>query len=243
MKKRRTWVWLWLAALLVVPVTAAAAIPGPHRAICPQCFGLTKISDDIWTDAPRSQHAQLFELVSNSRRPVEDWLGPQIGTPRIILCTLGGGPCDALFGPTPVRGLAWGAYLVRLNPQGINPTIVTHELFHIELHARMGQWGMWTNSIPRWFNEGMAVHVSRDARFTTEYSDEDEEWARSIVSLHDWKREVNADTWPRAYGASAQIIMKLEKRIGADGLKAIIRDVTENNLSFEKALEAQRQEN
>ena len=53
--RRRGWslgrIILWLI-ILAVPVTVAiaATLPGPHRLICPACYGLREIGDRIFVD-------------------------------------------------------------------------------------------------------------------------------------------------------------------------------------------------
>lgn len=55
--------------------------------------------------------------------------------------------------------------MVRLAPRGLTPTILTHELTHAEIHARLGIGGQVARRLPRWMDEGIAVIVSDDPRY------------------------------------------------------------------------------
>lgn len=226
--------FLGIAILLGATTIAAAAIPGPQRALCPTCFGMVEIDENIFIDRQEDARAiKALATLNESKKVISGFFGDWTTSPRILLCTKGNGPCTKMFGGLGPRGTAWGASLVRLNPLGMNETIMTHELFHAELASRMGQWGMWNNVIPKWFNEGLAVHLSGDLRFTYDYSGAEKRLAQSIVSYHDWKREVNAETWRTIYGASAQLVKDIEDKIGRDGLRELIRRVTQDGADFE----------
>ncbi len=228
---------LAIAGLIMITAAAAAATPGPHRALCPTCFDMVEIGDGLYADvSDEARAAELVALVRISQSNVSNYLDGWSASPRILLCTKAEGPCTRMFGNLGPRGTAWGASLVRLNPLGMNKTIMTHELLHAELHTRMGQWGMWNNIIPRWFNEGLAVHLSGDIRFAHDYSDDERAAVRKIVTLQDWKREVNANTWRTVYGASAQNVRDIENKIGRDGIRTLITRVTRDGEKFETVL-------
>ncbi|MDZ7823818.1 MAG: hypothetical protein U5K75_07090 [Ahrensia sp.] len=226
-----------IVALLGLTVVAAAAIPGPQRALCPTCFGMSEIADNIYLDTSDEKvRNSLLADIQTAQKAVENYLGSYNATPRILFCTREDGACLKLFGDKGTIGISWGKALVRLNPEGLNTTIMTHELLHTELALRMGQFGMWNNVIPKWFNEGLATYVSGDDRFAYDYSDDEKAWARNILSYHDWKREVNENTWPQAYGASAQMVRDIEQDVGQDGIRELIRRVTEAGEPFEVVL-------
>ncbi|MEO1026826.1 MAG: hypothetical protein AAFX07_14860, partial [Pseudomonadota bacterium] len=60
-------------ALLIVLIIGSVR-PGPHRAMAPASFGLTKIAPNIWTDAPEKAE-QLRDLVRASRTNVANYFG------------------------------------------------------------------------------------------------------------------------------------------------------------------------
>lgn len=225
------------ATLFATGAAASATIPGPQRALCPQCFGMMQIGDNTFIDKdePQSSGALVADLEWSIKK-VGDYFGDYQADPRILLCTDDDGICDRAFGTLGPRGITWGALLIRLNSKGLNRTIMAHELFHAELHRRMGHWGMLTNCIPMWFNEGLAVHISKDERFTETYSQDDMDWALRFQTFSDWGREVNETNWKRAYGASAARVAQLEEAIGRDGILKIIQQVTSNGVPFETAL-------
>src|SRR5215471_1911382 len=59
----------------------------------------------------------------------------------------------------------YGTTFIRLSPRGLDQTILAHEFSHVELHARIGQFRLLMRAIPAWFDEGLAVIVSDDARY------------------------------------------------------------------------------
>jgi hypothetical protein len=62
----------------------------------------------------------------------------------------------------------WGTYIV-IDEEGVNVDVISHELAHAELFARIG-WQKRTFEIPTWFDEGLAMLL--DNRFAVE----EEEW-------------------------------------------------------------------
>ena len=86
-----------------------------------------------------------------------------------------------------------------LSPAGINPTIATHELSHVDFHQRLGSA---RGKVPQWFDEGLAVLVSDDARYLRPASELDRcklpyDAARPVVD-GDW-RTAAADGVDRPY--------------------------------------------
>lgn len=55
--------------------------------------------------------------------------------------------------------------VVRLSPRGFDPVILVHEASHVALHGRLGTIRLLSGAVPAWFDEGLAVIVSGDARY------------------------------------------------------------------------------
>ena len=217
---------------IATAAAAAAALPGPQRALCPQCYGLSPIGGGIFTDAPHEAD-RLRALVETANRSVEVFFGTRGAAPRIILCTEA--PCHQTFGSKP-RGLTFGYHLVLIAPKGINRTIVTHELVHAELHRFMDIGDLWHQRFPAWFDEGLATLLSDDDRIDPAPPAADIAWIKSARNFRDWGRFIRErEDWRPAYSAAAAAVGEIEARIGRYGLMDLIRDVAAGT-DFDTAL-------
>lgn len=205
--------------LLLAGGAAAAAIPGPQRALCPQCFGLIDIGDDIFTD-DSAEATRLRQLVATADAEMAAFFGSPLNShPRYLLCTTP--QCVATFGGGPT-GITYGWHLIRISPQGLRPAIVTHERLHAELAARMGWGTIWYDRVPVWFNEGLATYVAGDDRFDQAYSAADIDWIKAGVSREQWDRLLQERDWVAGYGAARAAIDDLDARIGHGGLRLLV---------------------
>lgn len=79
-----------------------------------------------------------------------------MSSPKVLACVTDA--CYRRIGGGGERGVAVMNQAVMLSPRGIDPVIASHEMSHVELHARGGK-------VPQWFDEGLAVVVSDDRRY------------------------------------------------------------------------------
>lgn len=230
----------WLAGAVAILILASgaavAAIPGPQRALCPQCFGLADIGDDVFTDDP-AQAAQLRQLVATADAEIAHFYDALlVSHPRYVLCTKPA--CLATFGGGST-GITYGWQLIRVAPHGLRPAIVTHERLHAELAARLGWRGLWSEPVPVWFNEGLATYLAGDERFDRPYTADDIAWIKAGVSRAQWNHLLDARDWTAGYGAARAAIAELEGQIGRAGLRVLL-DRVANGESFDTALAALR---
>ena len=120
-------------SLTMTAASAAAAIPGPQRAVWPELFGARQIAPGLYSDSADTD--AMLALKRQTDATVRGFFGEQRATPRVILCSAE--PCHRAFGNGP-RGLTYASHLVLIAPRGINATILSHELVHAELHRFMG---------------------------------------------------------------------------------------------------------
>ncbi|MDE2383285.1 MAG: hypothetical protein KGO53_01595 [Alphaproteobacteria bacterium] len=210
--------------LLLVSGVAAAALPGPQRALAPGLFGLSEIAPGVFTDDVSEQQRWLG-IKAHGEARVQAFFGELKAQPRFILCTHQ--ECERRFGFTGVTAQTFGWHMIHLPPRaletpGLGFILMAHERTHAELHWRMGLGGLAYGSIPNWFDEGLASFVSRDARLDPFYVPEQRAWIRASRNFWDWGQFVKARGWRDAYGAAADNVRRLDEALGHEGLLAMI---------------------
>lgn len=135
-----------------MPVLAAS--------ICPSCYGLRHMGQNIYTDAPSA--AITTDVIRAQGMVAAAW-GNLHANPRILICQTY--PCQTRLGGGRALGMSYGAWAVHIGPTGVNATIIAHELAHAELIHRVGILPMARGQVPVWLNEGLAVIISQDARY------------------------------------------------------------------------------
>lgn len=228
--RKRGWrLWRLLSWLIViavpVSVAVAAALPGPHRLVCPQCYGLREIGDRVYVDAvfTARDERRLLEAIKVGRRRAAAFFGETKGRPRIAACKTEA--CLDVFGGGRAKAVAYGWHAIRMAPSGLNATIATHELIHIELHWRLGAIGLWRPDIPAWFDEGLAVVLSQDKRFTRRVAERHVRSVMKVRTFGDWSRFTDEVGWRTSYGAAATAVRRLDRKLGRKGLRRFIEQV------------------
>lgn len=225
---------LTAAALFILGSSVAlyAALPGYHRAATPTWFGLTKVAPHMYTDAP-DRAREFAGLLDQAQAVTSGFFGTPSEQPRLIICTTEA--CKRVF-DMEVRGVALARRTVILGPKGVNVTILAHEQSHIDLRRHMGLRDVISPRFPSWFDEGLAGHLSQDARLTT-YAPADAGWIMASQTLRDWGRITGKHGWRDTYGAAKSLVADIEGQLGRDGLRALIAEVAEHR-NFDAALEA-----
>jgi hypothetical protein len=156
---RRRW-WITIAAVVVLAAAGgvtAAAVPGLAATACPQCYGLTSLHNRLYADRADPAYRTLID---GAGRSITAFYGSRLSEPRVLICSTES--CYQRLGGGGEKGRALRSWSLMLSPAGINPTIATHELSHVEFHQRLGSA---RGKVPQWFDEGLAVLVSDDARY------------------------------------------------------------------------------
>ncbi|MFF5212670.1 hypothetical protein [Streptosporangium sp. NPDC000396] len=207
-RSRRARMWL-LAVLVALPVAAvtvvAVAFPSVAATTCPACYGLERLAPDVYAEPglTASQRRQVISVVEEANRRVRDFYGGRKTSPRILACLTGG--CYRWIGGGGERGIAVLNHAVMLSPGGLDPVIASHEMSHVELHARLDSGG---DEVPQWFDEGLAVLVSGDPRYLAPETAPD----RCVVSTEE-ALPVTLDAWLRAAGADKRTYAKAACRV------------------------------
>ncbi|MEE6258646.1 hypothetical protein [Plantactinospora sonchi] len=166
--RRRRWLRRTVAGLVVTLVAAVVglvvAYPVVAAAACPGCYGLRKAGPGVYVDgdATPEQRRQMVDMVAAARQRVRDFYRDIRSDPRVLVCL--SADCYRHIGGGGEKGRALLDRVLLLSPDGANVVIASHELAHTELYRRLGSRYA---QVPRWFNEGLAVLISDDARYLT----------------------------------------------------------------------------
>lgn len=229
-----------VSALILLAGATAAAVPGPHRIVAPGLFGFDEIAENVYAPPTMAtaDRAALVEKIEAAIAIIERAHNLTLQRPVILLCPATS--CEKSFGAVTTRGIAYGSHALRLNAQGLNLTISTHELSHIALKQRVGDMSTYLGSIPAWFDEGLAVLLSQDDRFAASYPGRAKDYMRRTGSWRTWGTSTEDLGWKNAYGASRDLVRDLRNEIGMTGIVSILEDVA-SGADFETALSKRRQ--
>lgn len=126
--------------------------------------GLVAIASNVYVEPnmENTQRAYLLQTVAHAQDAIGRAYGNVLSHPPIYACMT-----EACYtrmgGTTDTTAEALDDRLV-LSPQALDWHFVAHEWAHIELFTRLTPTA-WQR-IPQWFNEGLAVSISREPRFS-----------------------------------------------------------------------------
>ena len=154
-----------LTLLVLVAGAIAFAYPAAAALACPKCYGFQPAGSGLFVEAGAGPVAvtKAISAVAAGRSRVADFYGGHERAPRILVCATQ--VCYDRVGGGASRGMTLLDFGLLLSPRGTTPTIAAHELSHAALHTRLGLVRTWRRDIPQWFDEGVAVIVSNDARY------------------------------------------------------------------------------
>ncbi|MEO3803468.1 hypothetical protein [Nonomuraea sp. B1E8] len=213
-----------VAALLIAAVAGVAlAYPSMAATTCPGCYGLTEVEEGIYTepDLGDAERSRVKQVAEQARRRVAAFYGAPVSAPDLLICLTE--DCYARIGGGKERGVAVLNRSVMLSPRGVNAVIASHEMAHVELHARLSSGA----EMPQWFDEGLAVVVSGDARYLAPASAGDrcliEPTGPLPVTLEEWLAAASRDAgtyaksacqvsrWLRDHGGRAALTTLIER--------------------------------
>ncbi len=225
-RKRR--ILLTVTAFVVLVAGSWLAIrPAAAVLLCPGCFGFEHISTNIYVEKSMApdQRQTLIQSVGAARERIVDFYGTRLSDPRILGC--GSEDCYWRLGGVSAKGAAWGSIGIRLSPRGITPTILTHEMAHIELKYRIGLLRWLTGSIPTWFDEGLAALMSGDPRYLKAAGEQNRCVIESLddlpTGLHEWRKRAGQDD--NLYAKAACRVWRWFDSAGTEGLARLIDEV------------------
>lgn len=241
-KQERSWGasrwWVRSAVLFVlIGLVSAAAVwlsanPTLMAYLCPSCFGFEPAGTRVFVEAKlsRAERNQLTTDLAEARKRVAAMYGSAEADPVWLVCA--SEECDRRIGGKGARAVTYGWHIVRVSPRGRTPVVLAHELSHAELHQRIGWWALATGSYPAWFDEGLAVLVSRDSR-VLDLSRVSAPRCRVVMTDADVKR-LPRNSWDWAdemwrtrdlYERAACVVARWYQTAGRKGVLALIEDL------------------
>lgn len=219
-----------------------------------------RIQDRIYVspEVVPGQHPEIREVIGLAVMRIDSFYSGNKSKPVFIICTTSKQYqkyCSGVEGAGCSVGTPWGASYVVVNLQGINVDVISHELSHAELLARLG-WMKVTFEVPQWFNEGLALMLDR--RFVNNadpigrYMDYNDEWLyytrggqiiqelNEIASLSDFFSGSQKDVM-LAYMTSGLEISYWLACMKNDGFKKFLSLSTSGSSFDEAYMEAEKQ--
>ncbi|MFC4012118.1 hypothetical protein ACFOY2_33125 [Nonomuraea purpurea] len=222
--RRGWWIAGTITAVLLTAAVALTAIAFPSVAAttCPGCYGLERLQPGVYAEPGRApaERRHVVEAVEQANKRVRDFFGGRASTADILVCLTE--DCYRRIGGGRERGIAVLNRSVMLSPRGVDPVIASHELTHVELHARLDG-----AEVPQWFDEGLAVLVSDDPRYLAPTGDRCLLDSRRPLpaTLDDWLRAASAN--PQVYAeAACQVSRWAGTNGGKEALLTLIERVS-----------------
>ena len=220
-----------VATVLVILAIGCLPLLSPAVAAyaCPSCYGLQRVTGSLIVDPAMSveDRTKLQEIVARAAVQVADFYGSFAQQPILLACATE--ECDRRLGGKGARANTYGTTFIRLSPRGLNQAILAHEFSHVELHARIGVFRLLVGAIPAWFDEGLAVIVSDDARYLRRGATS----ATRCLAEPDGDLPSSPFQWGPAAGktpglyaqAACRVMRWMEENGGQVGLRAAISQV------------------
>ena len=200
--------------------------PALAAAVCAPCTGMERAGPRLVVDPamPQAQRARLTTTRAAARRKVVDFFGtasPRLDRTVVVACSTAA--CDRRMGGRGARATTLTTPFltaIRAGPRGQDETILTHELAHVEIHARAGLRRQISGDLPAWFDEGLAVIVSGDERYVPGGKPVDcGDGAALPASPFDWAPASGRD--PDLYAHAACRVLRWMREHG--GREAVLR--------------------
>ncbi|MFI5839283.1 hypothetical protein ACIA8K_06150 [Catenuloplanes sp. NPDC051500] len=157
---RRLLIALLIALTIIAAAVLVLAFPSVAALACPRCYNLSQTRPQVYVErgATDAQRETVTSALSAADTAIRAFYGGRAADPRVLACVTDA--CYQRLGGGGSKGIAILNRGLMLSPDGLTPVIATHELAHVELHARLG-----SSSVPQWFDEGLAVVLSDDPRY------------------------------------------------------------------------------
>lgn len=204
--------------VLIMVLGWVYTVPNIYRSLAPGMFGLSEISPSIYSDATDGT-AGLIRMVRKSEENSTRFFGKTPTNPIYIICTTS--ECDDLFGRLPF-GLTMGFHRVVIASVGVEQSVFNHERIHVDLHALTGLTGLYTQTFPAWFDEGLSEYLAGPRRSVIRPTAGDK---RAVIAANwfwEWDLLVSDGRYNRHYGAARAVVEDIVDAIGRPALRDIV---------------------
>ncbi|SMX22683.1 hypothetical protein [Boseongicola aestuarii] len=201
------------AALLV-----GVALPGSHRFVWPEAYGLVEVAPHVWTDRPE-RAGDYLGLVDAARVRVEEFFGDAAPRPVMVLCA--SRACARDFG-IGGNGLSVADLAVMVAPGGLTLGTLSHEMMHARLHRSMGLRNLVRQPYPTWFDEGLATYVADHPRGGGAVTEASRARVREVTRFWQLRAVFDELGVGRTYGSAAAEVAEIDRRAGRAGLLELI---------------------
>lgn len=225
----------YLLTIALVSCLSGCSTVRSTKLLIPSWFGFTKITEGVYVDdqMPPTQRQEFLNTLNLSKQRVSTFFGSIEASSKVFACSTE--ECFVSHGGVTAKGKAFGDSMLLLSPRGLNVTIAAHELTHIELHNRVGAFRSW-REIPVWFDEGLAVLVSEDSRYTEKAWLKATDNGCNAPKLENIGDLLGNGDWLLSYGTARREVGAWYLHVGRAGLERLIMDV-KNGSDFNSAFE------
>ena len=133
------------------------------------------------------------------------------------------------LGGSQALGLAYGTVFILISPKGANRKIITHEMAHIAVGRQLSSLALVSGRLPAWFFEGLAVIVSRDARYLTfpkgGYPD-----VALPSSFREWRRRAELEHAQLYPAAAFKVSQWMDQNDGVFGVRVALKALAEGEV-------------
>lgn len=196
-----------------VVATMALAVPGPVSCGLVAQIGLDVLPDGtrVQRDSTPEQRLAVIQLQAQARLRIADMFGPAKARPVLVFLNDASAFYPLAFNAFGSAHFIGNRACVVIGPKGTNVDVVSHELMHAELLARLGFWHRMMD-IPVWFDEGLAMQVDWRPRYDLETGSSQQQVAgvRSLVSVGQFNRGNDAEVTHHYMFAKAEVSRWLE---------------------------------
>jgi len=241
---------IWIIFLLLsASLTGGCSVIQRGKILAPESFGFTLIAPNIYMEvgADETARGNFREAVAKAEESIRVAYGGVNSRPIFHACITE--ECYRKFGERDSVA-AWFYYgdRILLSPRGLNRYFLTHEWSHAELRNRLNFFA-W-KSMPRWFDEGVAVAISeapehseshwqflvannipRPAREDLHTFMSFEQWFDAVRRYGDGKGEPKINP---VYSAAGHELRPWLAAVGTPGILAFIRTLNDGE-TFEVA--------
>ncbi|MCL2874866.1 MAG: hypothetical protein FWF12_00950 [Betaproteobacteria bacterium] len=195
------------------------------KLLVPTWFGFKEIQAGVFVDdeMPQIQQQEFLKTLNVAKNRVTVFFGNSVSKAKVFACSTE--ECFTSHGGLTARGKTYGASMLLLSPRGLDDVILSHELAHLELCNRIGVWRSM-RSVPSWFDEGLAVFVSQDPRYT------EQGWLRATENglkapkLNEIGQLLDNENWLLGYGTARKVVGNWYQQVGHAGLMQLIAEVS-----------------